>query len=72
MAHTPVPDPIPVLTAEPVALTEAIRLILVALVGLGWITLDDTALSAILSAVGVLLSWGLAAYARSRVTPVGR
>lgn len=59
-------------STEPVALAELVRLLLVALVGLGWLTIDDPAINTVASAVGLLLSWVLTAIARSKVKPMSK
>jgi FtsH-binding integral membrane protein len=58
------------MTTEPVAYTELARAVIVVLVSLGWITLDNTTVNVVASSVGLVLSWALTLYARSRVTPV--
>jgi hypothetical protein len=55
---------------EPAALAEALRLVLVALVALGWITLDEEAIAAVVSAVAGALSIGLTIWTRRKVTPI--
>lgn len=54
---------------EPAATAEVLRLVLLALVALGVVTIDHTALDAIIAAVGALASIALTAWTRSRVTP---
>ncbi|PKW15912.1 hypothetical protein [Saccharopolyspora spinosa] len=53
---------------EPAAIAEAVRIILIALVGAGWLTLDDTTLASIVSVVGVLASVALTWWTRRKVT----
>lgn len=55
---------------EPAAVAEALRLVLVALVAVGWVTIDSDAVNAIVSAVAGLASIALTIFVRSRVTPV--
>jgi len=55
--------------AEPVAVAEAVRLVLLALVALGVVTIDQTALDAIMAAVGALASIAVSAWTRRLVTP---
>lgn len=55
---------------EPAAYAEAVRLVIAALVGVGWITVDDAKLNAIATGVGALLSIGLSLAVRRNVTPV--
>ncbi|MGL5908848.1 MAG: hypothetical protein ACRCZP_02530 [Phycicoccus sp.] len=54
---------------EPVAIAETVRLVLVALVAVGWVTLDDTAVMSVATAVGALVSVAASLWARARVTP---
>ncbi len=63
-------DPAPAQTPEPAALAELVRAILVVLVGLGWATVDNNTVNVISSAAGLIVSWGLTWYVRSRVTPL--
>lgn len=58
------------LSREPAAYAEAVRLVIAALVGLGWIALDDDTVNAIVTVVGGLLSIALTAIVRANVTPV--
>ena len=55
---------------EPAIYAEAVRLLLVALVALGWITIDDNTANAIVTAVGAILSIALTIAVRQHVTPV--
>lgn len=55
---------------EPAAYAEAVRLVIAALVALGWITLDDNTTNAIVTAVGAVLSIVLTVAVRQTVTPV--
>lgn len=55
---------------EPAVYAEAARLVMAALVALGWITLNNTTMEAIVTAVGATLSVVLTAAVRSHVTPV--
>jgi hypothetical protein len=55
---------------EPAAYAEAVRLAIAALVGVGWITIDDATINAIVTAVGALASIALTAAVRANVTPV--
>ncbi len=54
---------------EPAAYAEAVRLAIAALVGLGWITIDDSTVNAIVTAVGALMSIVLTVVVRANVTP---
>lgn len=64
-------DPaLPPRPAEPAALAELVRAVVVVLVGLGWVTLDSETVNVVASVAGLALSWGLTWYVRSRVTPV--
>lgn len=55
---------------EPAAVAETIRLVLVALVGIGWVVLDDIAINSVTSAVAAVLSVVLTVVVRKNVTPV--
>jgi hypothetical protein len=57
-------------TREPAAYAEAVRLVIAALVGVGWITLDDSLIQSIVTAVGALASIVLTVVVRSKVTPL--
>lgn len=54
---------------EPAAYAEAVRLVIAALVGVGWITLDDALVNAVVTAVGALMSIVLTVVVRANVTP---
>ena len=58
------------LSREPAAYAEAARLVLAALVGVGWVTVDNTAVNAVATAVGGVLSVFLTAVVRANVIPV--
>lgn len=58
------------MNTEPVSVTEALRLVLVALVSVGWLTISDTTINVLVSAVAAVLSVVLSVVARGRVTPV--
>lgn len=55
---------------EPAAYAEAVRLAIAALVALGWITVNDSTVNAIVTAVGALMSIVLTVVVRANVTPV--
>lgn len=55
---------------EPAAYAELARLVIVGLVGTGWLTLDDNTANGIATAVGLVASWVLSYVVRQRVTPV--
>jgi hypothetical protein len=57
-------------TREPAAIAEVVRLVIVALVALGWLTLDDAAANIIASAIGAVLSVILTVTVRAHVIPV--
>lgn len=57
-------------THEPAAYAEVVRLVLAALVGLGWLTVDDPTANGIATAVGAVLSVVLTFVVRQHVTPV--
>lgn len=54
---------------EPAAVAEAVRMVLVALVGVGWLTLDDVAVNSVVSAVAAVLSVVLTVVVRKNVVP---
>ncbi len=56
--------------AEPVALAEAARGVLVAIVAAGWLVIPDNTINLIVSAVGVLGSIASTILARRKVTPI--
>lgn len=56
---------------EPARLAEGARWALAALIGLGWLTLDDATVNSIATVAGVLLSAVLTEATRKRVTPTG-
>ena len=60
------------MTGEPVATVEAVRVLLAAAVGLGWVTLDEPTVMAVATGVAVLISVGGSVWARARVTPLAR
>lgn len=57
---------------EPAAVAEAARLVLVALVGIGWLTIDETAVNAVATAVAAVASVGLTLFVRKNVAPVDK
>lgn len=57
-------------SAEPAAWAEVVRLVIGALVALGWVTVSDTATNSIVTAVGAVLSIVLTVVVRQHVTPV--
>lgn len=57
-------------TREPVAIGHAVTVVLYALVGLGWLTLDSTVVAQIATAVAVVLQLVVAAWSRRSVTPL--
>lgn len=57
---------------EPARLAEAVRVALVAAVTLGWVTIDDARINAIVSAVALVGSLLLTRQVRSTVTPVAK
>lgn len=57
---------------EPEAVAEGARVLLGALVALGWISLDDATTNAIITAVAALASIALTHWSRRRVTPVAK
>ena len=56
--------------AEPVAVAEAVRGVLVAVVAAGWLVIPDTTINLIVSAAGLALSVLGSVLARRKVTPV--
>ena len=57
---------------EPAAIAEAVRLVLVALVGLGWLTLDEPVVNAVATAVAAVASVVLTVFVRKNVTPIDK
>jgi hypothetical protein len=57
---------------NPARLAEGVRLLLVALVGAGWLTIDDARINAAVTVVGVLASLFATERVRSNVTPVAK
>lgn len=64
------PEPAPAATGEPVAIAEAARLVIMAAVGGGWLTLDDHTLNLAITAVGVVGSVVATILARARTSPM--
>lgn len=60
------------LAAEPAGITEAIRLVVAALVAVGVFEVDDTTLNAIMLAIGGLVSIGLTFVTRRKSTPLAK
>lgn len=60
------------LAAEPAGITEAIRLVVAALVAVGVFEVDDTTLNAIMLAIGGLVSIGLTFFTRRKSTPLAK
>ena len=56
-------------TEEPVQLADSVRLLLVALVGTGWVFIPDARINAVASLVAVLASIVATKRVRSAVTP---
>ena len=59
-----------VAATEPARLAEVGRTLLGAAVGLGWLTLDNTAINSVATAGALGLSWVLTRLVRRRVVPV--
>ena len=57
---------------EPAAIAEAVRLVLVALVGLGWLTLDEPVVNSVATAVAAVASVVLTVFVRKNVTPIDK
>ncbi len=57
-------------TREPAMYAEVARLVIAALVALGWVTVDDNTANTIVTLVGGILSVVLTVVVRSHVTPV--
>lgn len=66
------PDQPPATRTQPVTLAEVVRLVVVALVGAGWLTLDDAAVNTVVSVVGVVASIALTWWTGRKVTPVAK
>ncbi|MFD6072822.1 hypothetical protein [Amycolatopsis lurida] len=56
--------------AEPLAVAEAVRGVLVAVVATGWLVIPDSTIALIVSGVGLIGSIVSTILARRRVTPV--
>lgn len=56
--------------AEPVAVAEGVRALLVAAVAAGWVVIPDATINIIVSAAGLALSVLTTVLARRKVTPV--
>lgn len=54
---------------EPVAVANTINVLVTALVGAGWVTIDNTTINAILTAIGAIIAVVTTIKARSKVTP---
>lgn len=54
---------------EPAAVAEAVRAVIVALVTLGWVTLDNAAIATLASAIGFVVSLALSLLVRQKVVP---
>lgn len=59
-------------TEEPARLAERVRLLLVAAVTLGWITVDEAWINSVVSAVAVVGSLLLTRQVRASVAPVSK
>lgn len=57
---------------EPAALAEAVRMVLGALVMVGWVAMDDAAINAVVTAVAAVASVVLTVVVRKKVTPVSK
>ncbi len=57
-------------STEPAAFAEFVRAVLAALVGVGWVTIDDTTINTVVSVVGLLASFVLTHFVRKNVMPV--
>ncbi|GAA1940476.1 hypothetical protein [Amycolatopsis minnesotensis] len=57
-------------STEPAAFAEFVRAVLAALVGAGWLTIDDTTINTVVSVVGLLTSFVLTHFVRKNVMPV--
>lgn len=57
-------------TREPAAYAEIARLVVGAIVALGWVTVDDATANTVASAIGTLVSIALTVAVRQHVAPV--
>lgn len=71
MTHQQPNEP-PATKTQPVGLAEVVRMVVVALVGAGWLTLDDAAVNTVVSVVGVVVSIGLTWWTGRKVTPLAK
>lgn len=72
MAEHAAPTEPPVTQTQPVGLAEVVRMIVLALVSAGWITVDDATVNTIVSVIGVAISIGLTWWTGRKVTPVAK
>lgn len=54
---------------EPARLAEVVRTLLGAAVGVGWLTLDNAAISSVATTAALVVSWLLTRLVRERVVP---
>lgn len=59
-------------STEPARWAELARMVLVTLVGLGWLTIDDEVINAVGTVVAAVASVFLSEGVRKTVTPVGK
>ena len=57
---------------EPAAVAEGARIVLGALIALGWVSIDSATTNGIITAVGAVASVLLTAWTRNRVTPAAK
>lgn len=57
---------------QPVGLAELVRMVVVLLVGVGWLTLDDAAVNTVVSVAGMIASIALTWWTDHKVTPTAR
>lgn len=69
---SPVADPAPPPTSEPVLIAHAVTVILAALVSLGWISVPDVTIDLVGTGVALVISTVAVVVARGRVQPLAK
>jgi len=69
-AQSPVDESAHTRRPEPVAIAAAAQAVLAALVAIGWVTLDNTTIQTLATAVGVIAATIITLIARSKVKPL--
>lgn len=61
-----------VAATEPARLAEVARTLLTAAVGVGWLTLDNTAINSVATTAALVVSWLLTRLVRNKVVPTSK